>query len=141
MNVYDAMMKAADQIEARPDLFRFMSSDVPANCGSPGCALGWIGHFARRRDLTRHDQVSKGLLGLHPLEFYKRLSELDGESPEFRIIGDWADDPALCASTLRAYAAKYHGDEKPKLVTPPNWQAIASKWTVGDDVRSQELVS
>jgi hypothetical protein len=51
------------------------------------------------------------------------------------------ESPETCARSLRAYAKQYHGHEKPKAVTPPDWKAIASKWTVGDEVRSQELVS
>ena len=44
MNIYNAILKAADHIERNPHLYDFYRSNVP-NCGTPGCMLGWIGHF------------------------------------------------------------------------------------------------
>lgn len=53
----------------------------------------------------------------------------------------WSNNALECARGLRLYAAKYHSEEKPKAVTVPDWNAIASKWTVSDDLRSQEVVA
>jgi hypothetical protein len=45
MNIYNAIMKAADQVETHPESFDFWVNDIPERCGSPGCALGWIGFY------------------------------------------------------------------------------------------------
>lgn len=150
MNIYNAIMKAADHIERNPDLFSFSPILIP-DCGTPGCALGWIGHFADCRSekdgglrsislvsLTPYERgtdVIKHLGYEHPLlgdvttdVFYDRMLELAGGY-------EWKRDAAVCARALRLYAEKYH---KPKA---PDWNAIAAKWTIGDDVRSQEIAA
>lgn len=135
LNIYDAIMKAADHIERHPKLFNFAEVWVP-DCGTPGCALGWIGHFAG----VKHDGYPQALSEIHvpraltcaSWDFYARLESLTG-GPR------WRNDAAICARGLRLYAAQYHSDEKAKPITAPDWQAMASKWTVGDDVRSQEV--
>ena len=47
MNVYEAIVKAAWAIENHPQEFDFNSQVYPPGpgCGTPGCALGWIGTF------------------------------------------------------------------------------------------------
>jgi hypothetical protein len=133
VNIYDAIMKAADHINRNPSDFDFMRYR-PSKCGTPGCALGWISFFAK----TPVDDHHRGALPLMGLDlsamgawnFYDRMHALDE---------DWKDTAANCARTLRLYAEKHHGHEKPKP-TAPDWNATAANWTVGDDVRSQELV-
>lgn len=44
MDIYNAILKAADHIEKEPHLYNFYCNRVP-DCGTPGCMLGWIGHF------------------------------------------------------------------------------------------------
>lgn len=44
MEIYNAIMKAADHIERNPHSYNFFNSVVP-ECGTQGCMLGWIGHF------------------------------------------------------------------------------------------------
>ena len=55
MNVREAILAAADHIETYPKKFSFASVEVPSrrSCGTPGCALGWIGHFAGSIELAR----------------------------------------------------------------------------------------
>lgn len=128
MNVYEAIMKAADHIEKNPGDFDFGNFRVPG-CGTPGCALGWIGVYAGiGAGASVHHVVEKQLL--RNGDFYENMRGLIG--------GGWHDDAKQCARGLRLYAERYHAHEKPKP-TPPDWNAMASTWTVGYDVRSQEL--
>lgn len=113
MNIHQAIMKAADHIESRPDLFNFFQTVIPNYCGTPGCALGWIGHFygVNRFDFkgaSFHGDVlcvGDQLLGTpqrnlhtnHP--FYNRLDALNK---------GWRWRASECAIALRLYAGKYH---------------------------------
>lgn len=109
MNIYNAIMKAADHIEMKPYLYDFMHTTVP-DCGTPGCMLGWIGHFAGvpvGSDVL--DTVAQPLLGIyyevhmaHP--FYMRLRELGA--------GRYWTDAAVAAAAMRLYAEKYHSPKK-----------------------------
>lgn len=147
MNIYDAIMKAADHIESNPREFDFYCIGVPENlCDSPGCAIGWINYFtgtSRGYRLAEHPEYylsrnsagrmsfdSDVCLGVDQTAVYTRLDAL---------YEGWRSSAGACAAALRLYANNYHAPAKP--VTPPDWNALASKWTVGDDVRSQELVS
>lgn len=107
MNIYSAIMKAADQIQKNPQTFDFSSMHM--DCGSPMCALGWIAHFG---GYTEHiGGVSMWIMGTHyhsDIEFYGRLFEFEKK---------WTDDANSCASALRLYAAKYH---KPAITGIPN---------------------
>ncbi len=108
MNIYDATMRAADQIEARPDLWDFMTITIP-KCGAPACALGWIGHFAGVLPGKDIREVIN-LMGLpNHMEFYSRMGDLsvglDG-SVYWRNYED-AEDLQRIAKLLRLYADKY----------------------------------
>jgi len=100
----DAILKAADQIESSPSTFDFHTVDRPdLSCGTPGCALGWIGFFANVKTSDRMSFVSAtaAALGVDSMYFYERLDQCcDSE--------DWMNDPALCAKALRAYADAYY---------------------------------
>lgn len=113
MNIYNAIMKAADHIERNPGEFRFSSIGLPKGigCGAPGCALGWIGFFAGVAHKT-FDTISlvatngvserpgvSPLLSIDQGTFYKRMNEL---------ASGWTFDSSECAKGLRLYAAKYH---------------------------------
>lgn len=115
-NIYTAIMRAADHIEQHPNIFDFSQFQLPRDCDTPGCALGWIGFFA---GFSLDDDVQFSwdvmrvgdLLGLdlahhNPKnEFYIRLDAL---SP------GWYANAVKCAAGLHAYADKYHGHEKPQ---------------------------
>lgn len=106
MNIRSAILAAADHIEANPGEFDFRSVDQPG-CGSPGCALGWIGFFAKQDPQAGECYVRTvaNSIGLPSPEdsmiFYNRMNALP------RSTG-WTRYAALCASTLRAYANAYH---------------------------------
>jgi hypothetical protein len=109
-------MRAADHIERNPHLFEFLRIAVP-ECGSPGCAIGWVGHFAGQERGRIVDGVCTDFFGVAPLTFYERLDKVYGST-------GWQNDPAQCASALRLYAAKYLAPPKPVQPTP-DWNAMA----------------
>lgn len=135
MQIYDAIMAAADQIEKRPKTFNFGISEVPRSCGSPGCALGWIGHFLGVWQAIAHGDVLTEVairMGLHGVRgdwllrsgqriFYARMGWLNGHDCATQISwGAWTGDAALCAKTLRAYAEMYHPLPKPEHTGLPD---------------------
>lgn len=144
-SLYTAIMKAADHIERYPQAFDFGEISVPPVCGTPGCALGWIGHFAELpvasplRLVAHYDPTSRWrpdeampLMGvLTQDEFYDRMDA---------FCVDWRHDATNCANALRLYAEKYHGHEKPQV---PDWLALASGTDLlgESSLREQELVS
>lgn len=141
MNIYDAMMKAADHIERNPRLFNFDMCSIPGDCGTPGCALGWIGYFAGIKNDDEKEigavaghvsggcRIEESLLRISQRQFYERMDEFNSW---------WNMSARKCAHAMRLYAAKYH---VPKPVVVPDWNAMAEKQTVSTEARSQELVS
>jgi hypothetical protein len=142
MKIYNAIMRAADHIDRNPGDFQFTQGIVPHACGTPGCALGWVGHFLGTRQDTYHG-VAEVDLELHTerwyghvgptFAFYNRMEKISGGRK-------WMDRAEECARCLRLYAEKYHGHEKPKPAAP-DWNAIAARNDIDDYARSQELVS
>lgn len=108
MNVREAILKAADSIEMHPELFDFRSTSMPNECGTPGCAIGWIALHADE-DLCGQIMADKWMshktelfMGVESGDFYDRMDALAGD---FRA---WAHNPKGCAKTLRLYADEYH---------------------------------
>lgn len=127
VSIREAILRAADHIEANPGEFRFSSIRVPSGigCGTPGCAIGWTAFFGG------FDQTPIGfrkcvvaLVGVDDGgEFYDRMTRISGE------WSAWTRDANGCASALRLYADKYH----PAPAPYPNWQQIAAQQTVPAD--------
>lgn len=127
-DIYTALMKAADHIKHNPKNFMFSASGVPCanECGTPGCAMGWIAAYMGHESGTEFYAAHKEL-GLSPeaqdnvpshgahvsFAFYNRMDSIHG-SYRWRCYAD------ECARSLRLYAAKYHAP-KPAL----NWERIA----------------
>lgn len=108
MNTYEAIMRAANHIERNPSSFDFDKTDIPApDCGTPGCALGWIGCFAGItggiEEVADHGE-GNSLLKIDQKIFYRRMDELAGAL--------WIWSATKCATGMRLYAEKYHGHEK-----------------------------
>lgn len=129
-DIYTAIMKAADHIERNPSLFNFSEHRKPDDCGTPGCAIGWIGLFSGREFPRSCSPFREGgsptsgvsgdvvepVLGVPADVFYSRMAHL---------APGWTREAPLCASALRLYAAKYHAPAKP-IQQPPDWEQIAS---------------
>ena len=128
MNTRNAILKAADYIEANPSLFLWSETYIPNDCGTPGCALGWIGFFANAannmsnywaasyKDSPRCT-ISAVTAGGYPSEmgidqevFYDRMDDLSKIMHEGAFVG-WHHSAKECATLLRLYADKYHPDE------------------------------
>lgn len=110
MNIREAILKAADSIESRPDLFNYWATVPDQSCGAPGCALGWIALHAgtfHGRTWDR-EQLAKLLGGdrvNHDYQFYQRMNG---------ICEGWESSARTCAPAMRLYADKYHPAETPK---------------------------
>ena len=101
--MYNAIMKAADQIKQHPDLFGFSNISIPSDCGALGCALGWIGYFCGARTFDNAcTAMGIPMNGENHGVFYTRMNELGT---------NWKWDADICAKTLRLYAEKYHGEK------------------------------
>jgi len=130
---YEAILQAADHIGSHPADFNFMAQHIPTGCGSPGCALGWIGYFAKIKPVAyysfadvAHDVLRLGLESKEALwrygaahEFYDRIGDI---CKEFGLLkSDWMFNATACAMALREYAEKYHA---PKSAIPTPILAI-----------------
>lgn len=111
MNIRQAILKAADHIERNPGQFNFMAAGVPHPCGSPGCALGWTGHFMGCTDGFNEVCSVMGLAITRPelpelgeFDFYNRMDAINGDN-------GWRWEASKCAATMRLYADKYHPAE------------------------------
>lgn len=103
MNTRTAMLLAADSIENHPELFDYNSTLVPDDCGTPGCAFGWIAfHFGykSRHEFGGFSELAEKHGIAEPIVFYLNMTALNF---------DWDRNPKLCATTLRLYADQYHG--------------------------------
>lgn len=110
MDIRTAILKAADHIERNPKLFDFCATWVPddTDCGTPGCALGWIGHFAniqRGCSYGAEIYVAPALVEADEMfssasAFYSRMDAVAGATA-------WRWNAEACAAALRLYADKY----------------------------------
>lgn len=105
MNIRTAILKAADSIEQNPHLFIFMVTGIPNDCGTPGCALGWIGYHA-------------GITGLAQIQVPPFLGFYEDWKKEVEVFytrldatNDWRHNAPECAKALRLYADKYHPED------------------------------
>jgi hypothetical protein len=127
MKMRTAILKAADSIEASPQLFAFESIVCPdAGCGTPGCALGWIGFHANapKRDYIYNSSGSQisgypfigdlaDPIGVTDQEFYSRMEDFNDY---------WSSDAVQCAKAMRQYADKFH---------PPKYEPVEYEYAVG----------
>lgn len=123
MDIYTAVMKAADHIERNPHEFEFTTTRTPGGpgCGTPGCALGWTACFAGVRDyfadgrpVNEVETIAVRLGCKGSGEFYDRMRPL---------TPNWITDAALCAKAMRLYAAKYLAKPEPRY----DFEALARR--------------
>lgn len=134
MNIRQAILKAADHIEAHPEAFDFSDIAVP-ECGAPGCAIGWVAAFSgkefrrtgcgtqphHKETIARvHDDegVCGVVFGCGHNDFYDRMKHFDE---------GWLISAKSCARALRLYADKFHPAAP---IRYPDWSAIATASTV-----------
>jgi len=120
MNIYDAIMKAADTIEQHPDWYDFDKNTKP-DCGTPGCMLGWIGHYSGV-ELTASEAEFPGLYTNRTIcavgfDYSDIITESNKHfGPDLRQTQCAAD----AAKAMRFYAEKHF---KPKGI-PDSVRAI-----------------
>lgn len=103
MNIRTVMYKAANSIEQNPEMFSFVSIDMPG-CGMPGCALGWIAyHVGGCGHIYGNgwwSHLVEEAIGCDSMGFYDRMNEL--------TLHEWKNSAPECAKALRLYADKYY---------------------------------
>jgi hypothetical protein len=114
MNLYNAIMKAAEHIERNPESYRFFSHRVP-ECGMPGCLWGHIGAqlgMVGACNMEVAVKMAKDSTG-HLYSFMDlRWNRMPSDSPERTKLLAWHHNAKVAAEGLREYAEKYHGHEK-----------------------------
>ena len=93
----DPVLLAADHIEQHPELYDFFKPTVPA-CGTPGCLLGWISHFAGSKR-TLFCDVARDFFG------YSDASKFYNEMDRVAESG-WKRDAAKAMRGLRVLAGE-----------------------------------
>lgn len=106
MEIREAFLKAADAIEKAPGIFEFGLLNIPDSCGSPGCALGLIGHFLgmNNKEHTIGHDVCKAI-GIEYDVCFGALTEVTGSNA-------WIGEPEECVKALRMYADVHHPETK-----------------------------
>jgi hypothetical protein len=129
MEIYDAIMKAADHIEKNPHSFVFSAIGRPRDLSCIGCAIGWVAHFfyADRFFLFRPRYINAAchrMFGISDGVFYGRMDD------DFGNFG-WLWDARMCANNLRLYAAKYHAP-----LLPARIPILPARTGIPDSVRA-----
>jgi hypothetical protein len=116
MEIYDAIMKAADQIEWHPETYAFYANEVPGCC-TKGCLLGWIGYFMGVRAGADVFRDVAPLVGLRPTVSLvaSSMGRKHNESPF---------DTEDAARILRRFAERYKPVPLPHVDLPAKVRAI-----------------
>ena len=112
MDIRQAILKAPDSIERRPDLLSFIAFLVPNDCGTPACTLGWIGFHLGMHGKGVESEVhpAMGLGNIIETDnriFYKRMQEII-RTQTGKITFFSSAKPSEIVPALRIYADKYH---------------------------------
>jgi hypothetical protein len=107
MNIRQAILSAADSIEQQPDSYKFSAIGLP-DCGSPACALGWIGHhlgfsMCLGDIINRATKIISGKE--NHTEFYRQMEGICDR----RFFSKWTTTEI--ADGLRLFADKYHPEK------------------------------
>ena len=118
--------------------------------GTPACALGWIATIAALEsdeacwDMDSFREFMKDPF-FNEKKFYHRMNELApekaGKSLKYAEDWDqgkyvWAQDPQVCADTLRKYAQKYHAPELAPAVTDEGRRSVGNLSPVESEAAS-----
>jgi hypothetical protein len=113
MNIYTAIMKAADTIEQCPKLYTFQANRVP-ECGSPGCLIGHIGAQLGHVGQGVYSGETWAMIGLDPDRRYDILDQMGYwdfrfKTDEGRTFARYAvtEHAPLAAAFLRHFALRF----------------------------------
>lgn len=127
MNAYEALNKAADQIEARPENYDFHTSTigpVPISYGGlyinrdAACMLGVVGRIAGMPWHDNASDVAHKILGTDTETFYNQIIEaaLGAPNNEDKPEGYRAlRNPAVVPNAMRKVARERYRDIPPKI--------------------------
>jgi hypothetical protein len=101
MTLREAILATADLFDSQPDLYQFAESHVPA-CGSPGCVIGWIGHFMGVSVGSNLDVVATRM-GITERDFYAKM--IDAKPAMGRELRTWTWAAPVAAAGLRRMAS------------------------------------
>jgi hypothetical protein len=101
-----AILDTARLFETRPGLWDFWHNSTP-DCGSPGCALGYIAFHLGVKSGDVQDEFCPLVLGIDVSKFYADLRfSLDGKT----VLSEMSIEQVVRA--LRAYADKFYPAEQ-----------------------------
>lgn len=147
MNVFkQRLLNAALAVRQSPAPRRFTMLRETHDCGTPACVWG---HYYLRTDLQNVfvPHAERGLARLrgipngNSLAFYSReVREHFGLTYDesYQLFDVDGCGNAQTTEEAVAYIEAFCERKWPEPKAP-DWNALAGKWTVGDDVRSQEL--
>ena len=132
MDIFNAIMRAADVIDSNPALYNFQANSMP-ECGTPGCLLGRIGAELgyAGQDVFSGDTWS--VLG---------LADANGRRDVLASLGYWdwkktrtadqlifavTDHAPTAAAFLRHVAQRYKPTPLPFVDLPASVRAIFSE--------------
>jgi len=128
MNIYEAIMKAADVIEQHWERYDYGVVRTPA-CGSPACMWGHIGAALGMPADTPINLVADKAAGVsctHLYNFFDEHFEHEGwRHPNNRLA---------ISSALRLYAAKYHAPVKPRRTDSDLVSELMARVTSGERI-------
>lgn len=112
MSIREAIEYAADRIERHASEYNFLSTARPTPCGTPGCALGWIGYYLGVNEPTDGEpktflSLVENRLGVSCAEFYDRMDAYHPDRSQYGR-GTWTTNAQRCAYALRMYAVEFH---------------------------------
>lgn len=118
MNDYDAMMKAAELIEQRPNMYNFNIASI--HDSGPRCMLGWFAKFSENchgmRDVY---YVARDVLKMDPVIFYEQiLSRIDARNHHRHDMQTMLESPQLVAPAMRQWANSHLTPEALRAIKP-----------------------
>lgn len=123
-NIREAILRAADHLEAHPEQYDIFRTNVGSNsgfiCGGPpsewrGCALAWIDKMASGKGSA---ESASRIMNLKVGEEYfsDGFGDFRDRMNEFADYFAWTRNASECSRALRLYANKYHpADSAPRL--------------------------
>jgi hypothetical protein len=129
MDIYNAIMRAADVIETNPALYAFQKNIVPA-CGSPGCLIGHIGAHLGHTGQSVFMGDTWTALGFDPESRDSVLQKMDyfkwsvTERPHHLRGLPVTRDARVAALFLRYFAQRYKPEPLPFVDLPAAVRAI-----------------
>lgn len=109
MNIRQAILKTADLFDTSPEMYNFMNTSIPSDCGSPGCVVGHVAAFMEVSEDSIYGVECAEALGTTYHVFFNRMCSLTRH-----CRGTFTRNANVAAIGLRLYADKYHPVSTPQ---------------------------